>query len=58
MILTLIHYVLNLIINGLPSILNDVVINLDVFGRFKPYYKWITFNTKKLELMGLLFVVF
>ena len=36
--------VLNLIINGLPSIpIKDshVVGNLS----FKPYYKWITFNT-------------
>ena len=38
--------VLNLIINGLPSILV-----LRVYGSvhlllcFKPYYKWITFNT-------------
>ena len=38
--------VLNLIINGLPSILeNEIEINkLNVNG-FKPYYKWITFNT-------------
>ena len=40
--------VLNLIINGLPSIL----IYGDLHGEyiqmclsFKPYYKWITFNT-------------
>ena len=39
--------VLNLIINGLPSIHNY---NLNERGKyaeegFKPYYKWITFNT-------------
>ena len=38
-------YVLNLIINGLPSILESK--GLVWLGRrsFKPYYKWITFNT-------------
>ena len=39
--------VLNLIINGLPSILemkNLVMGWSDGIG-FKPYYKWITFNT-------------
>ena len=38
-------YVLNLIINGLPSKLNDVhlVLSAENFGSFKPYYKWITF---------------
>ena len=40
--------VLNLIINGLPSIppmneINDIDLFLDF--SFKPYYKWITFNT-------------
>ena len=39
--------VLNLIINGLPSILKYnkdwKVKNKDI--SFKPYYKWITFNT-------------
>ena len=37
--------VLNLIINGLPSILgwSD---GMELLGKsFKPYYKWITFNT-------------
>ena len=42
--------VLNLIINGLPSILdnaqNDTATN---FNSFKPYYKWITFNTEPEE---------
>ena len=38
--------VLNLVINGLPSILN-VEIEPEPFSsfRFKPCYKWITFNT-------------
>ena len=38
--------VLNLIINGLPSILGEYGLVASNFGRcFKPYYKWITFNT-------------
>ena len=38
--------VLNLIINGLPSILNNYnFLENKVNERFKPYYKWITFNT-------------
>ena len=36
-------YVLNLIINGLPSKLNNQMMNLFGSYRFKPYYKWITF---------------
>ena len=40
--------VLNLIINGLPSILLFHILYLDIYiSCFKPYYKWITFNTKK-----------
>ena len=39
-------YVLNLIINGIPSIPKE---NLDqlagMLPGFKPYYKWNTFNT-------------
>ena len=43
--------VLNLIINGLPSILNKKGKRLHYTElSFKPYYKWITFNTQfKLE---------
>ena len=43
------NYVLNLIINGLPSIRNAVVGCGEVvdYASFKPYYKWITFNTPK-----------
>ena len=37
--------VLNLIINGLPSILKDGLEAIISFAScFKPYYKWITFN--------------
>ena len=38
--------VLNLIINGLPSILSlpEEACACATVG-FKPYYKWITFNT-------------
>ena len=36
--------VLNLVINGLPSILYETHEPLLPF-RFKPCYKWITFNT-------------
>ena len=38
--------VLNLVISGIPSILNDIFdakVN-DIMG-FKPCYKWNTFNT-------------
>ena len=43
--------VLNLIINGLPSICKDVrAAKLSSFKSFKPYYKWITFNILSLEL--------
>ena len=38
--------VLNLIINGIPSIqLTDYDGKIKPFGSFKPYYKWNTFNT-------------
>ena len=40
------YVVLNLIINGIPSILwNGSKKQLKCF-RFKPYYKWNTFNTE------------
>ena len=38
-------YVLNLIINGLPSIRKKQGAKQEALKRFKPYYKWITFNT-------------
>ena len=39
--------VLNLIINGLPSIQQTLQITKVKFiDCFKPYYKWITFNTR------------
>ena len=38
--------VLNLIINGIPSIpINQQFKLLTAAGGFKPYYKWNTFNT-------------
>ena len=40
------NIVLNLIINGLPSIHTGMIeIRIDRMKSFKPYYKWITFNT-------------
>ena len=39
--------VLNLIINGIPSIRKYIRIKLDSDFSFKPYYKWNTFNTLK-----------
>ena len=42
--------VLNLIINGLPSILTHIELTmLENMVCFKPYYKWITFNTKNMK---------
>ena len=38
-----IHVVLNLIINGLPSKLTNSNWDKTTSGSFKPYYKWITF---------------
>ena len=41
--------VLNLIINGLPSIRKmGYLRNSSLDSGFKPYYKWITFNTENL----------
>ena len=51
--------VLNLIINGLPSIpMRNKMTKTDRMG-FKPYYKWITFNTanKILPIKTKLFVL-
>ena len=44
--------VLNLIINGIPSILGMTMSReeLDTLS-FKPYYKWNTFNTKVLYFL-------
>ena len=45
------NIVLNLIINGLPSILmDDMIDKKETILSFKPYYKWITFNTAKYAL--------
>ena len=45
--------VLNLVINGLPSIQDFITgwKNITVLG-FKPCYKWITFNTKVMKDLG------
>ena len=48
-----IYAVLNLVINGLPSIQNVLLKDKFLQDSFKPCYKWITFNTKKLELINL-----
>ena len=52
MSLKIMHYnretdVLNLVINGLPSIQTIILIRNGylIQIRFKPCYKWITFNT-------------
>ena len=45
--------VLNLIINGIPSIRMMYMPNgSTMYPRFKPYYKWNTFNTKSPGLTG------
>ena len=52
--------VLNLIINGLPSIQSRLEhIDELIENSFKPYYKWITFNTiwndgSRLQIIGVL----
>ena len=43
-----INFVLNLIINGIPSIHSGGITNEKKFKSFKPYYKWNTFNTLTL----------
>ena len=51
---TFFFFVLNLIINGLPSILhkNHEICRILSLLSFKPYYKWITFNTYEVEDMS------
>ena len=39
------HFVVNLIITGIPSIQQDNRIAVDSYWSFKPYYNWNTFNT-------------
>ena len=49
--------VLNLIINGLPSILFGINIGNRVgLPSFKPYYKWITFNTLTKGIDGIFMI--
>ena len=48
------EFVLNLIINGLPSILVYGGSSVTEYLKgFKPYYKWITFNTKFQEVKSM-----
>ena len=48
-----IFIVLNLVINGLPSILIEKYKkDTDVSYGFKPCYKWITFNTETIKENG------
>ena len=45
-VLKAVGLVLNLVINGYPSILGDNgIINWSMVAGFKPCYKWIPFNT-------------
>ena len=47
----IINIVLNLVINGLPSILKEVYeMVLRYVQSFKPCYKWITFNTSDEDI--------
>ena len=39
------YEVLNLVINGLPSIPKKYISVAQASSSFKPCYKWITFNT-------------
>ena len=51
--------VLNLIINGLPSILfvsSYLGVTFEI--GFKPYYKWITFNTGLMIMIMILLIMF
>ena len=42
--------VLNLVINGIPSILNSYISFRSLYLSFKPCYKWNTFNTDRLSI--------
>ena len=46
-------YVLNLVINGLPSIQDGARYEemVSLLESFKPCYKWITFNTSRQSVM-------
>ena len=45
--ITIGNSVLNLVINGLPSIHTNGIFSIALTISFKPCYKWITFNTPK-----------
>ena len=44
--------VLNLVISGIPSILNHISFKPLIITSFKPCYKWNTFNTMKPDNYG------
>ena len=44
--------VLNLVINGIPSILNQKICMKNICRSFKPCYKWNTFNTLLGKALG------
>jgi len=44
------YYVLNLVINGIPSIQGLPELYKWFLEGFKPYYKWNTFNTKNKKI--------
>ena len=46
------YFVLNLIINGIPSIPSFDEVGDKALCCFKPYYKWNTFNTVIVEFVG------
>ena len=49
--------VLNLIINGIPSILHIKCKIIPTIYSFKPYYKWNTFNTVNNDFKEIIFRV-
>ena len=51
-ITAILHKVLNLIINGIPSILTVFQDGQMNTTSFKPYYKWNTFNTLNCGIAG------
>ena len=45
----MVMYVLNLVISGIPSILEEIQAELTAGMGFKPCYKWNTLNTLDLN---------
>ena len=52
--------VLNLVINGWPSILKEIQLRISYFFYkcFKPCYKWMTFNTEILNCWNIRIICF